>query len=146
MSQWNCSRSKACVSRVVSGRALSCSRTLRESLPLRQDNLGSNWPAENDSTSHVTVGGIFDRHSHGHSYLCTYHVTRSDVLLHEAIFNITPETNDRFQQNKCMGCMRKRSLLSGWPWYSILIEIGPTKIATTYFVINKNINFWRDAL
>ena len=49
MSQWNCSRSKACVCRAVCGRALSCNRTIsRESLPLRQDNLRTHRPAENE--------------------------------------------------------------------------------------------------
>ena len=28
-----------------------------------------------NNTSHITVGGILNRHSHGHSYVCTYHVT-----------------------------------------------------------------------
>ena len=46
------------------------------------------------NTSHLTVGGILNRQSHGHSYLCTYHVTRSDVQLHEAIFNITLNTRN----------------------------------------------------
>ena len=27
----------------------------------------------------------------------------------------TPETNDRLHQNRCADCMRKHSLLSGWP-------------------------------
>ena len=49
MSQWNCSGSNACVCRAVCGRALSCNKIIpRESLPLRQDNLRSHWPAEND--------------------------------------------------------------------------------------------------
>ena len=48
MSQWNCSRRKAFVCRAVCGRALSCNRKIpNESLPLRQDNLRSHWPAEN---------------------------------------------------------------------------------------------------
>ena len=48
LSQWNCSRSKACVCRTVYGRALSCNRTIpRESLPLRQDNLRSHRSAGN---------------------------------------------------------------------------------------------------
>ena len=92
MSEWNSSGSKACVCRAVCGRALSCNRTIpRESLPLRQDNLRSHRPAENN-TSHLTVGGILNRHNHSHSYLCTYHVTRSDVQLHEQLFNITLNT------------------------------------------------------
>ena len=49
MAQWNCSRSKACVCRAVCRRALSCNRTIpRESLPLRQYNLRSHRPAENE--------------------------------------------------------------------------------------------------
>ena len=47
-----------------------------------------------NNTSHLTVGGILTRHNHGHSYLCTYHVTRPDVQLHEAIFNITLNTRN----------------------------------------------------
>ena len=34
-------------------------------------------------------------HSHDHSCLCTYHVTRSDVQLHEATFNITLNTRNK---------------------------------------------------
>ena len=49
MSQWNCSRSKACVCRTVFEHALSCNRTIpRESLSLRQDNLKSHRPVENE--------------------------------------------------------------------------------------------------
>ena len=49
MSQWNCSCSKACVCRAVCGRALSCNRIIpRENLLLRQDNLRSHRPAENE--------------------------------------------------------------------------------------------------
>ena len=49
MCQWNCSRSKACAFRAVSGRTLSCNRTIpRESLPLRQNNLRSHRSAENE--------------------------------------------------------------------------------------------------
>ena len=36
-----------------------------------------------NNTSHLTVCGILNHHNHGHSYLCTYHVTRPDVQLHE---------------------------------------------------------------
>ena len=37
ISQWNCSRSKACVCRTICGSALLCNRTIpRESLPLRR--------------------------------------------------------------------------------------------------------------
>ena len=49
MCQWNCSRSKACVCRAVCEHTLSCNKTIpRESLPLRQDNLRSHRPAENE--------------------------------------------------------------------------------------------------
>ena len=96
MTQWNCSHSKACVCLAVWGCAFSCNRTIpHESLSLRQDNLRSHLPANN--TSHLTVGGILNRHSHGHSYLCTYHVTRSDIQLHETIFNITLNTRNQWQ-------------------------------------------------
>ena len=84
ISQWNCSRSKACVCRTVCRRAVSCNRTIpRESFPLQQHNLRSYRPAENEK--HLTVGGTPNGHSHGHSYLLIYHVTRSDVQLHEEI-------------------------------------------------------------
>ena len=103
LSQWNCSRSKACVCRAVCGRALSCNRTIpRESLPLRQNNPRSHRPAETNDTPHLSAGGTLNRHSHGHSYLCTYHVIRPDVQLLETIFNIT--LNNRNQQNRCAGC------------------------------------------
>ena len=77
MSQWNCS----CVCRAVCGRAIP-----RESLSLQQDNLRSHRLAEKNNTSRLTVGGILNLHNHGHSYLCTYHMTRCDVQLHEATF------------------------------------------------------------
>ena len=48
-----------------------------------------------NNTSLITVGGILNRHSHGHSYLCTHHVTRSDVQLPETIFNITLNTRNQ---------------------------------------------------
>ena len=96
ISYWNCSCRKACVCWAVCGRTLSCNRTIpRESLPLRQDNLKSNRPAENEYTLHLTVSGILNWHSYGHSYLCTYHVTSSDVQLHEPIFDITLNTRNQ---------------------------------------------------
>ena len=99
MSQWNFSRSKACVCRAVCGRALSCNRTIpRESLPLRQDNLRSHRPAENEQLA-PKVGGILNRHSHDYSYLYTYHVTRSDVQLHGATFQHHTE-----HQKSMIGC------------------------------------------
>ena len=56
MSQWNCSRSKACVYRTVCGDALSCIRTIpRVSLPLRQENLRSHRPEKTNNISHLTV-------------------------------------------------------------------------------------------
>ena len=129
MSQWNCSRSKACVSQTVCGRALKCNRTLtRESLPLRQENLSSHRPAENEEHLALTVGGILNRHSHGHSYLCTYHVTRFDVQLHEATFQYHTEHQNPTigcKQNSCEDCMLKRSLLSGWPHNTIPKFITP---------------------
>ena len=67
----------------------------RESLPLRQNNPRSHRPAETNDTSHLSAGGTLNRHSHGHSYLCTYHVTRSDVQLLETIFNITLNTRNQ---------------------------------------------------
>ena len=88
MSQWNCSHRKACVCRAVCGRALLCNRTIpRESLPLWKDNVRSFIGLQKtNNTSHLTVGGIFYRHRHDHSYLCTYHVSRFDLQLHEATF------------------------------------------------------------
>ena len=101
MSQWNCSRSKAYVCRAVCGRALSgCITIPRGSLPLRLDNLTSHRPAENEYTSHLTVCGILNRHSHGHSYLCTYQVTRSDIQLLDAISNITEDQKPMIGCNK----------------------------------------------
>ena len=131
MSQWNCSRSKACVCQAVCGRALSINRTIpRERLTLRRSCIArrrcSNGIAhaarlvyvrqyadvhcrateqfharaclfakitkvliglqKMNNTSLLAVGGILNRHSHDHSYLCTYRVTRSDVQLYEATF------------------------------------------------------------
>ena len=76
----------------VCGRALPCNRTIpRESLPLRQDNLSSHRPAKKtNNTLHLTVGGSLNRQSRGHCYLCTYHVTRSDVQLYEETFQQKP--------------------------------------------------------
>ena len=53
------------------------------STPLQQDNLKSHRSAQKKNTSHLTVGGILNRHNHGHSYRCTYQVTRFDLQLHE---------------------------------------------------------------
>ena len=78
-----------------------------ESLPPRQDDLRSHRPAEKYNTSHLTVGGILNRHSHGHSYLCTCHVTKSHIQLHEATFQ---HHNDWLQQNRCVNCTCKGSL------------------------------------
>ena len=101
ISQWSCSRSKVCVCRAVCGRALSDNWTIpHESLPLLQDNLKSYRPARKRITRHLTVGGILNRYSHGHNYLCTYHVTRSDVQLHEAIVNITQHEKPMIGYNK----------------------------------------------
>ena len=90
----------------------------RESLPLRQDNLRSHRPAENN-TSHLTVCGILNRHSHGHSYLCIYHVTNPtyNCMRQFSTSHWTPENIDQLQQNRCADCMRKRSSLSEWPSY-----------------------------
>ena len=86
-SQWNNSRSKACICLAECGRALSCNRTIpHESLLLRQDNQNLIVLQKTNNTSHPKVDGILNRHSHGHSYLCTYHVTRSDNQLHESTF------------------------------------------------------------
>ena len=52
-----------------------------------------------DDISLLTVGGILNQHSHGHSYLCTYHVTRSDVQLREATFQHHTE-----HQKPVIGC------------------------------------------
>ena len=78
MSQWNYSRNNACVYRAVCGRVLSCNRSVpHESLP-------NTFRLQKTNTSHLTVGRILNRHSHGHSYLCPYHGIRSDVQLYEA--------------------------------------------------------------
>ena len=52
-----------------------------------------------NNISHLTVGWILNRHSHGHSYLWTYHVTRSDVELHETAFQHHTE-----HQKPIIGC------------------------------------------
>ena len=97
MSQWNCSRSKACVCRVVCGRPLSCKRAIPyESLPLRQDNLNLIGLRKTNNTSHLTVGGILNRHEPWPQYFCIYHVTRSDVQLLQAILNITLNTRNQW--------------------------------------------------
>ena len=101
MSRRNCSRCKACVCRAVCRCAVSCNRTIpRESLPFRQDNLRSHRLQKTNNTSHLTVGGILNRHRPGHSYLCTYHVTRSDPQLHEQLFNITQHQKPMISCNK----------------------------------------------
>ena len=92
--------SKACVCRAVCGRAFSCNRTIpRESFPLRQDNQDLIGLQKTNNTSHLTVGGILNRHRHDHNYLCTCHVTRSDVQLHEATFQHHTE-----HQKLMIGC------------------------------------------
>ena len=48
-----------------------------------------------NNTSHLTVGGILNRKSHGHRCVYTYHVTRSEVQLHEAILNISLNTRNQ---------------------------------------------------
>ena len=71
---------QACVCWAVCRHALLYNRTIPcESLPFQQDNLRSHWPAENGLAP-------LNQHNHDHSYLCTYHVTRSKVLLHEETF------------------------------------------------------------
>ena len=47
-------------------------------------------------TSNLTDGGILNRHSHGHNYVCTYQVTRSDIQLQGAILNITLNTRTQW--------------------------------------------------
>ena len=101
MSQWNCSRSKTCVCRAVCGdvhcrateqfhaRACLFSKISQDVISLQKTN----------DTSHLTVSGILNRHNHGHSYLCTYNATRSDVQLNEATFQHHSE-----HQKPMIGC------------------------------------------
>ena len=122
MSQWNCSHSKACVCQAVCGCALSCNEPFHARTCLFGKITYDLFALQKtNNNSHLTVGGILNRHGHGHSYLCNYHLTRSDIQLHDALFNITvhwtPETNNRLQQNRWADCMRRRSLLSGWPFW-----------------------------
>ena len=92
MSHWNCSRSKACVCRAYAD--VHCYETeqfhARACLfgKITLDLIGLQ---ETNNTSHLTVGGTVNRHSH----LCTYHVTRSGVQLHEALFNIALNTRNQ---------------------------------------------------
>ena len=87
-----------------------------------------------NNTSHLTVGGILNRHSHWHSYLCTDHVTRSDVQLHEATFQY--HTNIRNQRSAATKQVRKvyaQTLFSLWMVFichifTLLHEIrGPSR-------------------
>ena len=59
---------------------------------ITQDLIGLQ---KTNNISQLTVGVILNRYKHGHSYLCTYHVTRSDVQLQEAIFSITLNTRNK---------------------------------------------------
>ena len=119
MSQWSCSRSKACICRAVCEPALSCNwKILHESLPLRQDNLRSHGLQKTNNTSHLPVGGILNWHTHGHSYLCTYHVTSSDIYLHEAIFNITLNT-----RNQCSAAVKQVRRLYAQTFFTFLMAL-----------------------
>ena len=117
MSQWNCSRSKDCACRALCGRALWCSRTIpRESLPLRQDNLRSHRPVENEKhlASHIRRDSqSAQRWPQLYLHLPRDKVRRTTTRGKFSTSHWTPETNDRLQQNRCAGCTRKRSLFSG---------------------------------
>ena len=96
-----------------------CARTIpRESLPIRQDNLRSHRPAGN-------VGGILNWHSHGHSYLCTYHMTMSDAQLHEAIFNTTLSNRNQWSAaRKQVRGLNAQTFLTTWNIYSFYIDVS----------------------
>ena len=90
MSQWNCSHNKALACRAVCGRAFPCNRTIP-----REGFLNIFRLQKTNYTSHLTVSGILNRHSHGNSYLCIYHVTRSDINCMRQLFNITLNTRNQ---------------------------------------------------
>ena len=119
MLEWNYSRSKAYVCRVVRGRALSCSRTIpREIVRLRKDNLRSHWPAENEL--HIASHSRSVRFSIGTAMVTDISAQTMwqgptyNCMRHFSTSHWTSETNDRLQRNRCADSMRKRHLLFGW--------------------------------
>ena len=122
MSQWNCSCSKPCVCRAVCRHALLCNRILpRDSLPLQQCWIARrrhSRVAQYASLLIVVLRGRIGRILNQHSHLCPYHVTRSNVQLHEATFQ--HHTEQQKLMIGCTDCMRKLSLLFfGWPSYLV---------------------------
>ena len=103
MSQWNCSRSKACLCRAVCGYALSCNRTIpRESLmALRQDNLRSHRPAENLAPHSRRDSQSAQPWPQLSLHLPCDKVRRTTAWGNFSTSHWTPETNDRLQQNRC---------------------------------------------
>ena len=68
-----------------------------------------------NNTSHFTVCGIFNRHSHGHSYHCTYQVTRFDAQLQEQLFNIALNTrNEWWAATKHLRGLLTQTFFSLW--------------------------------
>ena len=115
MSRWNCSSSKAFVCRAICGRATE------------QFHPKISTACENRITPRTSLCGILNRHSHDHSYLWTYHVTRSDVQLHGAIFKITLNTRN------LMGCNKT----GAWTVYATVLYFldGPCIWIRVFFSI-----------
>ena len=101
MSQWNCSRSKACVCQAVLRCALLCNRTIpRESLSLLQDNLRSHRPAKKLTTPRTSQSAEFSIDTAlatAISALTTWQGLTYNWM--RQLFNITLNTrnNDRLQ-------------------------------------------------
>ena len=88
----NCSHSKACVCRAVCGRAFLWNRTIpRESLSLRQDNLRSHRPAENE---HLAPHPRRDFQSVQLSSLTTWQGPTYNCM--RQLFNITLNTRSQW--------------------------------------------------
>ena len=107
LSQWNSSSSRACVCWAVCGRVINYNKCT-------VNVTGSNIfrLQKTNNTSYLTVGGIFNPYS----YLCTYHVARSDVQLHEAFFNITQDTMNQWS------AATKQVHTTVWSSYYKLVE------------------------